>query len=207
MEMPYAACYCEENIYKAAEIMLQKREPEDSYNYFVVLMSNQNEKIVFWNQRASKSQDGFIIWDYHVILLRQEANGSTAVLDFDTSLNTAQESRTSNICTVDFIPFPEYIGMSLRPEIDLSPGYERRFRVVSASNYLEKFASDRSHMIVLEDGVEKYSACPPNWKPIQARNGSTMNLASFRVMDLGYDDFGQVLTQSEFINKFCRYSL
>lgn len=75
----------------------------------------------------------------------------------------------------------------------------RYFRIIPAEQYLEEFASDRSHM-QLPDG--SYQATPPDYPCIVAKNGRTMTLPHF--WNMGDTEFcvGHVMDQNRFVAMF-----
>ena len=40
---------------------------------------------MYWHQKAGREEDGLVVWDYHVILIVTDING-TMVYDLDTNL-------------------------------------------------------------------------------------------------------------------------
>lgn len=87
--------------------------------------------------------------DYHVVLI-YAPDERAVVYDLDTEL-----------------PFPtffcKYATETFRSDEALRPEYHRKFRLVSASEYLKTFASNRSHM-KREDGT--WIKTPPDYPPI-----------------------------------------
>lgn len=61
----YTSCYCEENVYVLLK-RLEQQQGHSSSNLFALFISNSQEMVPFWHQRASSHPDGFVIWDYHV---------------------------------------------------------------------------------------------------------------------------------------------
>lgn len=116
----------------------------------------------FWKQRASQHSDGFIVWDYHVLTL-QLSDSQCLVWDLDTTL-----------------PFPcsltDYTKTALRPLTVAHTVYERLYRVVKADDYLQFFASDRTHMRG-QDG--SWQASPPSYPCIVASDGTQMRLQQY----------------------------
>jgi len=128
-----------------------------------------------------------VVWDYHVILLlrpRQgfNENGRTMswVYDFDTTLP---------------VPCPGQAYFTMTFPTDIVTQYESRFRVVPVTQFLQHFASDRSHMILkLTPDMTQltYVSPPPLYKPLcgplAAEKGVKNNLMSHFVCidDGGY---------------------
>lgn len=76
-------------------------------------------------------------------------------------------------------PFDEYSSCTFRSDEILRVELHRMFRVISASDYLAKFASDRSRM-KKEDG--SWLKPPPSYSCIRTRS-SENNLEQFIVMN------------------------
>ena len=89
--------------------------------------------------------------DYHVILLEALSKPSVEVIvwDLDTRLSFPA-------------PFTEYAQKAIRPQ-DIPAQFQQLFRVVKGTDYLNNFASDRSHM-VNPDG--SWKSPPPDYAPI-----------------------------------------
>ena len=104
-------------------------------HFYVVFISNPSKTVVLWEQRASSDkEEGMIIWDYHCILVYRGANlNDSLVYDFDTRLGSPMDAYT-------------YLLSTFRAYLDLKEEYQARFRVMSATDYLAFFSSDRSHM-------------------------------------------------------------
>ena len=64
----YAACYCEENVYKICQTMADTN-PEELIKCWVVFVSNKKRVVPLWRQKAGKDEEKLVIWDYHVVLL------------------------------------------------------------------------------------------------------------------------------------------
>lgn len=172
-------------------------------------------QVPFWRHRASRDPDGFILWDYHVIVVQFPASemGPAVIHDLDAELST--HSRAP-------FPFSDYTAQALRPSAVtaiLAPEMSRLYRVVPATVFLNTFASDRSHMLI--DGGACYAKPPPSYPCIVAANGETHTLPNFLEMPLPenaaqecpYDrrykvnidaryGYGTVVTEGAFL-KFC----
>nr|XP_023683285.1 protein N-terminal glutamine amidohydrolase isoform X2 [Paramormyrops kingsleyae] len=76
---------------------------------------------------------------------------------------------------------------------------QRKLRAIPAEEFLQNFASDRSHM---KDATGTWRVSPPPYPCIETA-GSKMNLDDFISMDpsVGY---GQVHTLTEFVQRFGR---
>ncbi|KAF6250670.1 hypothetical protein COO60DRAFT_759816 [Scenedesmus sp. NREL 46B-D3] len=178
----YTACYCEENVYHLLQHLIHSKGRQ-AVNLFAVFISNSSETVPFWQQQASQQPDGLVVWDYHVVVLevqqqpqqqqQQQQQHAAAVWDLDTLL-----------------PFPcsvqQYAQQALQADkIVLAPQYERCYRVVSAGAFLQRFASDRSHM---RRGDGSWMAPPPHHPCIVAQDGCTNNLHCFRDMNTSTQD-------------------
>ncbi|KAK9374233.1 N-terminal glutamine amidase-domain-containing protein [Lipomyces chichibuensis] len=222
MELPYASCYCEENIYQACKTLqsdLKTASPD--YLLFVVFISSPTRAVPLFCQRSSWREDGFVIWDYHVVLVKV-LDDKSHVLDFDTTIqaDNMQLNVRDGLRRVDFVQFDEYAELTFRHSWSLPENFRRRFRVISAQDFLSSFASDRSHMLVLdESGQSVYVKAPPPWPPICGPSaytaGMLMNIDSFiGMVDHGNKltdqngleahgiSFGEVLTEEQFLDRF-----
>ena len=134
----YCPFYCEENIWwLAADARVGPGRRT------VLVISNPAGKVALWNQRAGAAdQEGLVVWDYHVVLVCEDA-----VWDLDTTLGMPT-------------PVATYLSRTFRgaPE-----PFAPRFRVLDAEVYREVFASDRRHMRS-DDGA--FVQPPPPWAAI-----------------------------------------
>jgi len=138
----------------------------DASDLFVVFISNSNCKVPLWRQKSKSSlEEGFCIWDYHVICIQKnlKGKGSAQVWDLDSTL-----------------PFPtsldQYVSEALRPWAIWDAKFFRLYRVVAVPMYLQYFASDRRHMKG-EDG--DWSAPPPLYDCIVGEDGAIHNLEEY----------------------------
>lgn len=167
MTIRYCPCFCEENIWHLCTDPAVSRDgrPISVEERHVVFISNARRSVWMRQQRAGGTEP--VVWDYHVVLL---AGG--LVWDPDTLLG-----------------FPVALERWLRDSFTPSPDLAPRFRVIGAPTYLDRFASDRSHMIG-PDGTP-LKPLPP-WPPI----GEGMNL--FRFVDMETPFVGQLLDLESF---------
>ncbi|OCT75000.1 hypothetical protein XELAEV_18033989mg [Xenopus laevis] len=178
----YTSCYCEENVWKLCEYIRDHR-PCLLEQFSAVFISNENKMIPIWKQKSAKG-DGPVIWDYHVILLHESARDGNFVYDLDTIL-----------------PFPSpcntYIREALKCDSNIHCDFRRKLRVVGAHEFLQTFASDRSHM---RDSSSNWTKPPPPYPCIQTAE-STMNLDDFISMnpEVGW---GTVYSLAAFIERF-----
>jgi protein N-terminal glutamine amidohydrolase len=155
---------------------------------WAVWISNPSKSVGVWCQQA-RGNGGFVVWDYHVILLAvfgSEMSKQYLVYDLDTTL-----------------PFPcemtEYLQQAFRPELK-NPRLAAFFRVVPARDFLASFSSDRSHM--LNAGTSSgYSAEPPVYPCILKSEKSTNNVMNFADM---YDSSvpGEVFKDTSALKSF-----
>jgi hypothetical protein len=178
----YAACYCEENVYKICQSVSQSAASELDKCY-AVFVSNKKRVVPLWRQKAGRDEEKLVIWDYHVILLYRP-DDRTLVYDLDSEL-----------------PFPtyfhKYVTETFRTDAILNPEYHRHFRVIPAGLFLRNFASDRRHMRK-EDG--SWLKPPPSYPCISSPN-SVHNLDKYISMDVDNDN-GEVYSLTEFVKKF-----
>lgn len=181
----YTHCYCEENIYHLASTLFR-----DDATAFVIFISSADRQVPFWRQ-SPEDHGKVLVWDYHVVLVtfgplaaRSEAVQERGrVFDFDSD-----------------VPFPvsiwEYLPTVLRLHATTVAILPHRFRVVPVRQFLDTFASDRSHMLV--DG--EYVRPPPSWPPVRGPAAkSMMVLDDFVAMGIAGDDS---LSAEEFL-RFC----
>ncbi|RDD47159.1 Protein N-terminal glutamine amidohydrolase [Trichoplax sp. H2] len=174
----------EENVWKLCE-RIQQSSKAVIQEFYAVFISNDNKTVALWKQQASDKENGLIVWDYHVILIRKASN-LVSVLDFDSQLQFP--------CT-----FYDYVTHGLRPDDELQKQFQRLFRVIPALDFLETFASDRSHMKTTKDS-NTYLKTPPPYPPIFTKDCS-MNLPQFIKMELTSVP-GQILNYENFLHFF-----
>jgi len=107
----YTQYYCEENIYNLLKL-LNRDHGLSLQESLVLFISNLEKKIPLWHQAVSEREDGFVVWDYHVILIDV---GASQVWDLDTRLDIP--------CSLE-----TYIRNAIKPDIDL-PDYLRRLKL------------------------------------------------------------------------------
>nr|XP_006815963.1 PREDICTED: protein N-terminal glutamine amidohydrolase-like isoform X2 [Saccoglossus kowalevskii] len=168
-ECIYTSCYCEENVWKLCE-HVQSRYPDLIEDCYAVFISNQFKTVPLWMQKAAQSADVPVVW--------KSNTGNAEVYDLDSVLEFPT-------------PFLDYSSQTFRNE-QLKQQYHRKFRVIRASEYLETFASDRSHM--LKDG--QWLAPPPIYPCIQTKE-SIMNLNDFISVNPSFG-VGEVMTLQAF---------
>lgn len=185
----YTPHYCEENVWKLADKIRSENSKYLQYSS-VVFVSNNNCLVPLWKQKAGKDAEGLVVWDYHVFFV-YEVHNSSWVFDLDTLLQFP-------------VQFGDYFIQTFKSDDFLNPKFHRLFRVISASEYLHVFASDRRHM-KNEDG--SWIKPPPPWPPINCQN-EVHNLPEFISMAFetsGGPKFGTVYNLREFYQRFIRY--
>lgn len=138
----YTKCFCEENIWH----LCQHGELVEFPKY-VIFISNVRKQCPFWFQKSAPAQ-GFICWDYHVVLVVKMAGWK--IFDLDTTL-----------------PFPielkEYISLTFKGVAGIHPSYFPNFKIIDAGRYVRGFYSDRKHM---KDETGKWLSPAPDWSLI-----------------------------------------
>lgn len=124
-------------------------------------------------QQGGNPPDHYVLWDYHVILLREGH-----ILDFNSTLP---------FC----FPVQAYFEQSFMDETLLNPLEIPLFRVLSAEEYVRTLQSDRSHM----KNDTGWQAPPPDWPLIDA-SGSNLQ----RFTDAHDKAFGEVLSMTQLLN-------
>ncbi|KAH8937608.1 hypothetical protein BDL97_16G036700 [Sphagnum fallax] len=181
----YTACYCEENVYMLCKRLCQLGlAMPDASDLFVVFISNSNCKVPLWRQKSKSSlEEGFCIWDYHVICIQKnlKGKGSAQVWDLDSTL-----------------PFPtsldQYVSEALRPWAIWDAKFFRLYRVVAVPMYLQYFASDRRHM---KDGaihnLEEY---------IRMKDEQVLGDSKEALMQVTNRKFGVLLSEDGLLHLF-----
>ena len=167
-------CYCEENAWRLVHRHLHGGNPslQESYEYYVVFVSNESRCIPFFRQRATPDRLGeYVCWDYHVIVIRTLTMKN---LDSKTSPSCKKTTKTEVLDMDSWLPYPCPIDIYLDESFSLCAmnkkhylEYQPLFRVIPARQYLTYFYSDRMHMF--KDG--KWLSSPPKYQPIM--NGLT----------------------------------
>ncbi|TDL27583.1 hypothetical protein BD410DRAFT_713906 [Rickenella mellea] len=211
----YTANYCEENIYLLAQSFSNENAVREQWDIYVVFISNETKTVALWRH---KYDDSVVVWDYHVILIlkpkveapvsNDDAGGSEVpvvrsdveverivwVYDFDSQLGMPCQ-------------WEAYIAQTFLPDDKVPEQYRCMFRVVPAATYLERFASDRSHMLrPCPNGSpeSQYASAPPNYPNLcgaKAKVAGILNnlMSSFVTMVVGPETFGDVFRLDQFI--------
>lgn len=159
---------------------MRDNHPDQIDKFYAVFISNDEEKTLLFKQKfGAVVYDHAVCWDYHVILIYSDkSNDVHLVYDFDTIL-----------------PFPsdfnQYADGVFKSNNNIL------FRVIPASQYLLRFASDRSRM---KDKNGMFLQPPPDYPCIQV-DGETNNLNKFISMDNKFET-GNVLTLDQLKQMF-----
>lgn len=177
-DFKYTACYCEENAWHLIENLVSTSMATQA-ELFACFISNRNKTIPIFHQRSSARDDGLVVWDYHVIVI-QSGEGEELVWDLDTTLPFP--------CTLD-----EYEQKALADIPQGPEEHQRLYRLIPARDYLEHFASDRSHMKG-PDG--SWLAPPPPWPCSRAKSDGCENrISEYWDMDQAGERLGKVGTR------------
>jgi hypothetical protein len=177
-DLLYASCFCEENIYHLAKLLLEN-DPQSTI--YVVIISNPDGRVPLWHNKtriSPENPDGLVIWDYHVILVHRPLPGCLYnVYDFDSD-----------------VPWPcslaEYAQQVLGIDELLPPSLQRLYRLISGLAYVRDFSSDRSHMLA-EDGIS-YRMPVPAWPCIGHGTSSLPALFQMETSRIGNGDIDRM---------------
>lgn len=159
--------YCEENVWW----LLQHPSLVD-HERFALFITNPLRQCPVWAQRAGP-EDGFVVWDYHVIaIVRRDG---VEAWDLDTRLGMP-------LGLADYLAgtFP----VAAAPT---GPPFAPRFRLIEGDDFVATFHTDRSHMRTAEGWLQP----PPPWPPPSSPGGGGGNLMRF--VDLDDPIAGEVL--------------
>ncbi|KAI3610746.1 protein n-terminal glutamine amidohydrolase [Moniliophthora roreri] len=140
----YTLFWCEENVYLLAQNFLRDAQIVSNWDLFAVFISNAAQTVALWNQKLAQEPGLPVVWDYHVILvlrLRLKNPGDQPVAwvyDFDTILSFPTS-------WTGIFNFYYYFGKTFSAHV--LPNFQSSFRVIPANEYIDHFASDRSHMV------------------------------------------------------------
>lgn len=146
--------YCEENIWHLAQ------DPRcGPGRRLVLVISGTSGRFAMWQQRAAPTPGEPIPWDYHVVLLVH--HDGWRVWDLDTALGAP-------------LPVEAWLTGSFPHSQRVRAGYQPRFRVLPAAEYVAILRSDRSHMRD-EDGGWLHP--PPPWPTLGDGGSNVLALA------------------------------
>lgn len=174
----YQAYYCEENVWQLCQHPAIGDRPCQA-----VFVSNPHKTCALWYQRAAPSPDAPVVWDYHVILLRQEPTLAWQVWDLDTTLGMP-------------LSLPHYLQRTFWATHMIEARFAPLFRVIPKDLFLETFSSDRSHM---QGDDQQYLQPPPPWPPPQ-RPRTRTNLMRF--VDMQDPFVGEIMTLTQLQERF-----
>lgn len=164
-DAPYCARYCEENVWHRCTALGAAAEAA-----LVWVISNERQRVAVFEQRAARTFEQPMAWDYHVVLA-QPGDAGWWVIDVDSTLDLP--------CPAD-----AYLAASFPDLPARLAAYRPLFRVVDAATYRDRFASDRRHM---RDRRGRYASPPPAWPTI----GEGHNLD--RLIDMRDGFLGEVV--------------
>ena len=138
----YQPFYCEENIWHLAQD--PRCGPSER---LVLVISGTSGRFAIWRQRAAPMKGEPMTWDYHVVLLARSNGWQLWDLDSDLGAPT---------------PAGDWLAKSFPHQDRVRPGFQPRFRVLPAEEYVATLRSDRSHM---RDAEGRWLQPPPPWPP------------------------------------------
>ncbi|KAJ3792697.1 N-terminal glutamine amidase-domain-containing protein [Lentinula aff. detonsa] len=185
-ELPQDAAYtpywCEENVYLLIQSFSQNPSLSEIWERKPTSRTILFFQVALWSQKLSKEPGQPVVWDYHVVAVlrprKSSSNLHSWVYDFDTRLDLP-------------VTWDTYFARTFSNNVP--DEFQSLFRVVSANVYLDRFASDRSHMlVVIPPGTPPNYLYPvPPYPPLRGPQCiSTHNLMNFVSMfsSNGYGD-------------------
>lgn len=164
-EQQYKSKFCEENVYRLIALLCDTGGGFNDdlrsavtiacggvpHQVFAVFLTNRLKQCPIWSQRASRSPEVPVVWDYHVVVVvvtptSPARSARVLVLDMDSTLPLPCE-------------FSCYIEQAFKPGA-VRTEYEQMLRLVPGASFLDHFASDRRHML---DSKGRWLAEPPPW--------------------------------------------
>ena len=167
----YTPYFCEENIWWLARELCASGDSAE--RALVCLFSNTDGSIAVLNQRAALP-GRVMAWDYHVVLACPAETGFV-VFDLDTVLPFPS-------------PWPEYFRSTFPEQARLPRRWRSWVRLIPVRSFLERFCSDRSHMI----GHLPHNEFPPYPPICPDDTAGAVTLAQYRDMTLCLDDESRV---------------
>lgn len=186
-KLPYTKFYCEENVWKLVELISQL-EGIDMTKFYVLICSNNLKRTPFFHHKNGKVENMYLqIWDYHVFVIYKESKEKLYVYDLDSCLPSFP------------VTFSQYVQLCLQPHVasQFNEGMQRMYRIVKATDYLEKFASDRSHM---KESNGNFYSPPPPWPAIE-NTSSKNNIDEFTTIKKNSAP-GIICTESDLLQLF-----
>lgn len=174
----YTPLFCEENIWQLVRQLVDEGVAPGSLQ--VILISNPQREVVLFGQRGG-GELGQMVWDYHVVLRRNDAIGDL-IYDFDSRL-----------------PFPcdscDYLTTTFGLQRELPAEHRAWLRLIPATSYLHRFYSDRSHM----QGQVAKAAFPP-WPAITPAGDGVIRLEQYWDMMSPLPDSSRLVSAAAFID-------
>ncbi|MCW8933075.1 MAG: protein N-terminal glutamine amidohydrolase [Gammaproteobacteria bacterium] len=178
----YTPLFCEENIWQLILSLSTTSNVNQMANHlkierdkmWVLIITNKKQKIALLNQQAASAEQP-VIWDYHVILLA-EINHQFFIFDFDTRLSFVT-------------PLQDYLQKTLISLDKLPQEFIPSIRKIPAQSYLERFHSDRTHMLIQ---IEKSQF--PAWPIINSGKEHCISLEDYLNIEQPLND-QSLLTQ------------
>ncbi|KAF4608341.1 hypothetical protein EYR40_000685 [Pleurotus pulmonarius] len=219
-EFESTAFWCEENVYILIRQFLLSQQIIEHWDIFAIIISNVDKSVALWDQKLAQQDLYPVVWDYHVVmLLRLRMAHSSEVHQSEGTDDLGDITGAVCHCWVyDFdtrlgspCPAEKYITQSFRP---CPAQFQSMFRVVPGQDYIDYFASDRSHMLLpsssqlqIKGQRPEYSKPPPGYSCLvgkkAAEAGVTNNLmqafVSMDVQGLG-TMYGRVFTLQEMVH-------
>ena len=187
----YVPYYCEENIWH----LCQHQDFDNIETCDVVFITNERKQFPIFYQRAAISNERFVVWDYHVILITKEKDKGAFVWDLDTTLSFP-------------VPLEFYVKECFLFEKKYAKYYPK-FRIIERNKLLSTFTSDRKHMLVKGSDTE-YLQPPPAWPcctPQEVYNkkhisgGDTPLRTLMKIIDFTQNT-EEIVTLQNIINKY-----
>ncbi|KAH9929648.1 N-terminal glutamine amidase-domain-containing protein, partial [Amylocystis lapponica] len=125
-----------------------------AWDVHVIVISNDGKTVVLWNPKTAGKDS--VVWDYHVVLALLPRGRPGALDEGEVSAGSRRAAWVYDFDTRLPLPCrwlgtcPTHIaGMSPEATVArrlLTPRLSSLFRVIPARDFLDYFASDRSHM-------------------------------------------------------------
>ena len=142
----YTPLFCEENIWKLAQLLHSRQQAIPLEVLFII---NNSNSVALFNQKRSIAQLP-AIWDYHVILLTQLCD-KYYIFDLDSKCRLPEEIN-------------RYFELTFPSNIKLNGPYRPMIRSIKAAYFLDYFTSDRQHMrgIIPDNQFPDYEIIKPS---------------------------------------------
>ncbi|XP_006458497.1 hypothetical protein AGABI2DRAFT_64499 [Agaricus bisporus var. bisporus H97] len=210
-DLVYTRCYCEENVYLLCEDFMSRKDVCERWDIWVVFISNETKTVALWDQKVAREPGAPVLWDYHVILVLESTKAFKAA-----NSDCENETQTARSWVYDFdtliTPVPctwlvsEVRGVA--PYIyPLMLKENSMFRLIPGSIFINYFASDRSHMLIPDQGREAaiYISPPPEHAPLcgaEARKAGVKNNLMERFVTMDASGEGEVVGLEEAVGRF-----